>query len=60
MAKLPRNRLARDECGATAIEYALLIACLALVIMGGLSATGTSVIDMLERVRDAFPTSEDG
>lgn len=60
MAKLGRNRLDRDEGGATAIEYALLIACLALAIIGGLTATGTSVTDMLDRTKAAFPSGEDG
>lgn len=59
MAKLGRNRLDRNQSGATAIEYALLIACLALAIIGGLTATGSSVIDMLERAQAAFPGGED-
>lgn len=54
MAKLRLNRLDREEGGATAIEYALLLACLALAIIGGLSATGSSVLDMLGRAHDAF------
>ncbi|HEY8351246.1 MAG TPA: Flp family type IVb pilin [Sphingomonadales bacterium] len=60
MAKLERNRLDRDEGGATAVEYALLIGCLALAIIGGLSATGSSVTDLLDHARNAFPNSEEG
>lgn len=32
-----------DESGATAIEYGLLMALIVVAIIGGVSATGTSV-----------------
>ena len=34
---------ARDESGATAIEYGLIAAFIALVIIGGVTALGTSI-----------------
>jgi pilus assembly protein Flp/PilA len=33
----------RDESGATAIEYGLIAALIAVVIIGGVSAVGTSL-----------------
>ncbi|WP_062016582.1 Flp family type IVb pilin [Aureimonas sp. AU4] len=35
----------RDRSGATAIEYGLLVALIAMAIVGALTATGTSVED---------------
>ena len=34
------NKLARDEQGATAIEYGLIAALIVIAMMGGLSAMG--------------------
>ena len=31
------QRLWNDECGATAVEYGLIVACITLAILGGLS-----------------------
>jgi pilus assembly protein Flp/PilA len=42
MAKL-FARLRRDQSGATAIEYGLIAALIAVVIIGGLSAIGTNL-----------------
>jgi len=36
-------RLARDESGATAIEYGLIAALIAVVIIGAVTAVGTSL-----------------
>jgi pilus assembly protein Flp/PilA len=35
--------LARDESGATAIEYGLIAALIAVVIIGAVTAVGTSL-----------------
>ena len=37
------NRFAKDESGATAIEYGLIAALIACVIIGGATAVGTSL-----------------
>jgi pilus assembly protein Flp/PilA len=37
------QRLARDESGATAIEYGLIAALIAVVIIGAVTAVGTSL-----------------
>jgi pilus assembly protein Flp/PilA len=37
------NRFFKDESGATAIEYGLIAALIAVVIIGGVTAVGTSL-----------------
>ena len=37
------NRFAKDESGATAIEYGLIAALIAVVIIGGLGLVGTKL-----------------
>lgn len=46
-----------DQQGATAIEYALIAALISLTLIGAFSATGSSVVDLLGVVQDAFPSS---
>ena len=45
MAKFSKlmTRFTRDESGATAIEYGLIAALIAVVIIGALSLLGTSL-----------------
>ncbi|MBX3574539.1 MAG: Flp family type IVb pilin [Mesorhizobium sp.] len=40
------SRFLKDRSGATAIEYGMIVVCLSLVIIGGISQTGNSVQDM--------------
>lgn len=44
------RKLARDEKGATAIEYGLIAALIAVVCIAGLSAVGSSLTNTLETV----------
>jgi pilus assembly protein Flp/PilA len=37
------SRFVRDESGATAIEYGLIAALIAVVIIGGVQAVGTGL-----------------
>lgn len=37
------SRFIRDESGATAIEYGLIAALIAVIIIGGLTALGTGL-----------------
>lgn len=37
------SRFVKDESGATAIEYGLIAGLLSVVIVGAVSATGTSI-----------------
>jgi pilus assembly protein Flp/PilA len=60
MARAPR-RLVADETGATAIEYALLVALIAGVLVGTLASLGLTVsglfdrpeLELLERTEDS-------
>lgn len=44
------NRFLNDESGATAIEYGLIAALIAVVIIGGLTAVGGSLEAMFQLV----------
>jgi pilus assembly protein Flp/PilA len=43
-------RFLSDESGATAIEYGLLAALIAVVIIGGVKAAGTSLSGMFNTI----------
>ena len=40
-------KFSADEAGASAVEYALLLAFIASVIIGSVSALGTTVVNLL-------------
>lgn len=44
------SRFVKDESGATAIEYGLIAALIAVVIIGGLQTIGTDLSAMLTTV----------
>jgi len=44
-----------DSDGATAIEYALIAALLAVGIIGALVAVGSELLPLLQTVADSFP-----
>jgi len=48
------SRFVRDESGATAIEYGLIAALIAVVIIGALQAIGTSLKATLQNVSSAL------
>ncbi|HEX3406121.1 MAG TPA: Flp family type IVb pilin [Caulobacteraceae bacterium] len=48
------TRLMRDESGATAIEYGLIVALIAVVIIGAVSALGTSLNTTLSSAGSAI------
>jgi len=48
------TRFFRDESGATAIEYGLIAALIAVVIIGAVTALGTGVRDNMQTVADAI------
>jgi pilus assembly protein Flp/PilA len=47
----------RDDRGATAIEYALIIALIAIVIIGAVTSVGPSVAGSLTRANSGFTAS---
>ncbi|GAA0779686.1 Flp family type IVb pilin [Roseibium denhamense] len=48
------NRFIKDESGATAIEYGLIAGLLSIVIVGGVTAAGTSVGALFDSVDTAL------
>lgn len=51
------RRLRRDERGATAIEYGLIVALIALGMIGGLSALGGGAGGLWTRIGDNVATA---
>jgi pilus assembly protein Flp/PilA len=47
---LTLRRLRRDEAGATAVEYGLIVACIFLAILGGLSLFASNENAMYTRI----------
>ena len=45
------SRFVRDESGATAIEYGLIAALIAVVIIGGVRAVGTDLSTTFQNVK---------
>lgn len=48
------SRFAKDESGATAIEYGLIAALIAVVVITTLTNIGTSLNAKLKKVEDAL------
>jgi len=48
------TRFAEDESGATAIEYGLIAALIAVVIIGAVRALGDEVMGAFSEVQDAM------
>jgi len=49
------NKFVSDDEGATAVEYGLLVALIAAVIVGAVAAVGTEVNAAFKKVTDAMP-----
>ncbi len=49
------SRFAKNESGATAIEYGLIAALVGVAIIAGASALGTSLDDTFTQLGDALP-----
>lgn len=54
------SQFIKDESGATAIEYGLIAALIALAVIGGASALGTQVGDTFNDVADAMKNAPTG
>ncbi|MFY0398883.1 Flp family type IVb pilin [Brevundimonas naejangsanensis] len=54
------NRFAKDESGATAIEYGLIAALISVVIIGALIAIGPKVQAMFEKVNTELDREPEG
>lgn len=51
------NRFAKDESGATAIEYGLIAALISVVIIGALVMIGPKVAGLFEKVEQELPAA---
>ncbi|HEY3800816.1 MAG TPA: Flp family type IVb pilin [Caulobacteraceae bacterium] len=47
-------RLRRDEAGATAVEYSLILACIFLVIIGAMSLFANNETNMYHTVSNSI------
>ena len=45
----------RDERGATAVEYGMLVALIAAVIVGIVATVGTDVLNAFTKIANALP-----
>jgi len=50
-----QNRLEREEKGATAVEYGLMVGLIAAVIVGTVLLLGGQLNDLFTMVTDALP-----
>jgi Flp pilus assembly pilin Flp len=48
------HALSRNEDGGTAVEYALLIGCLVLMIFASISLYGENMAEMFDHVRSVY------
>ncbi|MCT4656076.1 MAG: Flp family type IVb pilin [Cohaesibacter sp.] len=48
------SRFGKDESGATAIEYSILMGCIALVLTGSLSLYSESIIGVFNSIAEAL------
>lgn len=48
------NTFRKDENGATAIEYGLIAALIAVVLIGALTALGTSLNEIFTDIANSF------
>ncbi|MFL5295313.1 MAG: Flp family type IVb pilin [Phenylobacterium sp.] len=49
------TRFLKDESGATAIEYGLIAALIAVIIVGGVTAVGGKLSGVFNSVNTALP-----
>jgi pilus assembly protein Flp/PilA len=54
------TRLAKDSSGVTMIEYALILALIALALVGAVSELGERSVKTFEDVAEAFPGDDGG
>lgn len=51
------SNLFKDESGASAVEYGLLVALIAVVIIGAVRFLGTTISNMFTSVANAISTA---
>ncbi len=56
--KITFKRFVEDESGATAIEYGLIAALIAVVIITAVTQVGTRLERTFQKVRDGLPAAK--
>ncbi|MGQ9646618.1 MAG: Flp family type IVb pilin [Thermodesulfobacteriota bacterium] len=49
------RKILKDETGASAVEYGLMVALIAAVIIGAVTAFGTGLRDLFNQLAGLFP-----
>jgi pilus assembly protein Flp/PilA len=57
MMKTKIRKFFREEAGASAVEYGLLVALIAVAILGAVSALGTGLSDTFTSAKNSLSTS---
>ena len=52
LVALAQDRLKRDEKGATAVEYGLMVGLIAVVIIGAVAALGDQLLELFTGVAE--------
>ncbi len=55
LVALAQDRLKRDEKGATAVEYGLMVGLIAVAIITAVTLLGTELEDLFDRIARALP-----
>jgi pilus assembly protein Flp/PilA len=51
-----KNRLSREETGATAVEYGIMVGLIAIVIIVGVTLLGTKLTTMFQQIANGLPS----
>ncbi len=46
----------KDDSGATAVEYGLILGLMVIAIVGAISSTGTATSGAMQDAADSYPT----
>ena len=57
LASFAEDRLKKDEKGATAVEYGLLVGLIAVVIIAAVTLLGTELNNLFTLITDALPNA---
>jgi pilus assembly protein Flp/PilA len=52
------SRVAREDTGATAVEYGLIVGLIAVVIIAGVTLLGTNLKDMFTNIAGNLPSGK--
>jgi len=58
LVSFAQTRLAREEKGATAVEYGLMVGLIAAVIIGVVATLGGQLEGLFQTIADALPAGD--